>query len=419
MFRILRPAFAVLPVLLSPLIASADDPTEAAGVNLSTEEGFGARHSGMAIDFAGFQRDANAVANAPAAMNDVDDFTFATAHAEKFGEAKYDDFAVLIPFEARSTMGLGIARYGVSNIEYHTVEHAFESQPEGLFSTADYLLVAGFSRRWGDPRSGVLDAGANLHLLYRQLDQDGFGTRADAQASYTWQGLYRVGAMVKGLIPSSAKWESGYVEYEAPDILIGAALKVPAPYFYGTLEAAYQTEGLLQKRAISRVKAVGSPDFIDILASGNLGAEFLFDFGLSVRFGFTELYLARDAAALSTFGIGYNWHGIAGLDYSFTPHPDLLASHRISVQFTPSFRKFNGRGFRAQRAPAAPPAGQSEEKAAPATPSASPNPGTPAPEKSAEPAPSPETPKTAPAGGNENRPAETAPEGKEILEQDE
>ena len=37
-----------------------------------------------------------------------------------------------------------------------------------------------------------------------------------------------------------------------------------------------------------------------------------------------------------------------GVDYSFTPHPDLLSTHRVSVQFTPAFPKFNGRNFRRQ-----------------------------------------------------------------------
>lgn len=322
-----------------------DGWNEAAGVNLSLEEGFGARHSGMAITFAGFQADANAVANAPAAMNDVDDFTFSTAHAEKFGEAKFDDLSLIVPFESRSTLGLGISRYGVSGIDLRPEGVSpLESQPAGQFSIADYLVVAGFSRRWGD-----LDLGASFNFLYRQLDQDGFGMRADAMAQYTWNRNFRVGALIKGIIPSSASWESGYSEYEAPDLYLGFAARFPAPYFYGTLQAAYQSEGLLQERAKSQVEAMGSrlhQDPIEALKAGNAGLEFLFDFGLVVRFGFSELRFASEALSSATFGLGYTWKKVLGLDYSFAPHPDLLSTHRIALQFTPAFPRFNGRNFR-------------------------------------------------------------------------
>lgn len=427
MFSALRSAPA-LPTLLLWLAATspvrADGFQEASGVNLTADEGFGARHSGMATTFSGFQRDANAVANSPAGINDVDDFAFATAHAEKFGEAKYDDFAVLIPFEARSTLGVGLARYGVSDIEYRDGTHPFQSQPDGLFSAADYLVVAGFARRWGG-----LDAGINLHMLYRQLDQDGFGVRSDAMVQYTWDGLVpttmqrgvgtagrmRVAALIKGLLPSSARWESGYAEYESPDVQLGASFRIPLPYFYGTWEVAGQTEGLLRKAAKSQSETNGATLFEDPtknLAMSNFGTEFLFDFGLALRFGLSQLDLSGDAASATTFGIGYNWRGIAGIDYSFTPHADLLASHRISLQVTPSFRNFHGRGFRAQGKPSV--AVRRMETSAPPPPAAEPTRA--APEKTAPPS-SGASP--APAPEPEKKPAQPEPDGKEILEQDE
>lgn len=338
----------LVPSLCLSQDGDADGWNEAAGVNLTLEEGFGARHSGMAITFAGFQADANAVANAPAAMNDVDDFTFSTAHAEKFGEAKFDDLSLIVPFESRSTLGLGVSRYGVSGIDLRPEGVSpLESQPAGQFSIADYLVVAGFSRRWGD-----LDLGASFNFLYRQLDQDGFGMRADAMAQYTWRRNFRVGALIKGVIPSSATWESGYSEYEAPDLHLGLAARVPAPYFYGTLQTAYQTEGLFQNRAKAQAEALGSRIHqapMDALKAGNAGLEFLFDFGLMVRFGLSELRFASEALSSAAFGLGYTWKKVLGLDYSFAPHPDLLSTHRIALQFTPAFPKFNGRNFRPGR----------------------------------------------------------------------
>ncbi len=394
-----------------------DGVNQASGVNLTVDEGFGARQSGMGITFATFQRGADAVINAPAAMNDVDDFTFATAHAEKFGAAQFDDFAFLLPFEANSTLGVGISRYGVSGIDLRPEGgNPLQSQPQGVFSIADYLVAGAFARRWGG-----LDMGFHLDLLYRHLDQDGLGIRGDAMGQYTWNGRYRVSALAKGLIPSSAHWESGYTEYELPDLFIGGAARFPAPYFYGNLEVAWQSEGLFARQGKS-TRQLNTADPIerpmDFLAASNAGLEFLFDFGLSLRAGLNE-FATKAVTSTAAFGIGYDWRHILAVDYSFTPHPDLLSTHRVSLQLTPAFPKLNGLGYRHRGgpspAPRAPlgksisptlespesaPAGQVPESlesqpAAPAAPSG----GVPA---------TVEPPKPAPAGGE-----------KEILENDE
>jgi hypothetical protein len=55
-----------------------------------------------------------------------------------------------------------------------------------------------------------------------------------------------------------------------------------------------------------------------------------------------------------SFGVGYSWRRILGLDYSFSPHPGLLSSHRVALHFTPAFPKFNGRDYREGRMGAAP-----------------------------------------------------------------
>ena len=339
----------LVPALFRSHAEDFDGLNEAVGVNQSLEEGFGARPSGMAVGFPAFQRDADAVANAPASMNDVDDFTFSTSHVEKFGEAKFDAFAFLFPFESHSTLGLGISRYGISGIEmWREGTDPRAAQPDGVFSIADYLLVGAFARRWGG-----LDMGFNMNLIYRHLDQDGIGMRGDGMIQYTWSDRFRVSGLMKGLIPSSASWESGYSEYEAPEVYLGGAARFPAPYFYGTLEAAWQSEGLFHRTARSSVDLVDSRAWDkpqEFLASSNLGLEFLFDFGLAVRLGVSE-FSSKSLSSVATFGMGYNWRRILGLDYGFTPHPGLLSTHRISLQFTPAFPKFKGKDFRYRGAP--------------------------------------------------------------------
>jgi hypothetical protein len=338
----------LIPCLTLSKAGNFDQLNEATGVNQTLDEGFGARHSGMAISFAGFHRDADAIANAPAAMTDIDDFTFSSAHAEKFGEAKFDNIAFLLPFEAHSTLGLGISRYGISGIDLRPEGSSqLQSQAPEVFSVADYMFVTAFARRWAG-----LDVGFNFNLIYRQLDQDGIGMRGDAMAQYTWWDDFRLAVLFKGLIPSSAAWESGYSEYEPSDIYLGAAARFPTPYFYGSIQLAVQSEGLFQKqaRAVGSLKGdrlYESPK--EFLSTLNLGAEYLFDFGLACRFGLQELAATKDFSSIATFGIGYNWRQRLGLDYSFTPHPDLLSTHRISIQFTPVFPKFSGKGFRPQK----------------------------------------------------------------------
>ncbi|GEM_PF-1536785 len=335
--------------LLSVHAENLDGLNEAVGVNQTVEEGFGARQSGMATTFAPFQRNADAVANSPASMNDVDDFTFSTSHAEKFGEAKFDDFAFLFPLESRTTLGLGLSRYGVSGIEnWPEGSNPLASQPPEVFSIADYLVVGAFARRWGG-----FDLGLNLNILYRHLDQDGIGMRGDGMAQYTWADRFRVSALMKGLVPSSASWESGYAEYEAPEIYLGGATRLPAPYFYGTLEAAWQSEGLFHRtaRSVNGLNASRAWDKpADFFAASNLGLEFDFDFGLAVRVGISE-FSSSAFTSVASLGVGYTWRHIVGLDYSFTPHPDLLSTHRVSLEFTPSFPKFQGRDYRYRGSP--------------------------------------------------------------------
>jgi len=328
--------------------SDGNGPEQASGVNLTADEGFGARQSGMAITFPSFQHGADAAVNSPAGMNDVDDFTFATSHAEKFGRAQFDDFALIMPFAANASLGLGLSRFGVSDIELRPEgTDPLAPRPQGLFSVADYVVTGSFARRWGD-----FDLGFGLDLLYRHLDQNGVGMRADGMAQYTWYGRFRLAALVKGLAPSSAHWESGYTEYEAPDLYLGGSGSFPAPYFYGNLEASFQTEGLLSDHGKSQVEANGAnlqSDPLKLLATTHVGLEFLFDFGMAVRAGLTEI-APHSLASTATFGIGYTWRHILGIDYSFTPHPDLLSTHRISLQLTPAFPKLDGRGFRPRRA---------------------------------------------------------------------
>ncbi len=338
-----RPARLIVPVLLAAAF-SVDAFERVSGVNLTADEGFGARHHGMALSRAGFAQGADAVVNAPASMNDVDHFTFSTAHAEQFGLATFDNFAVLVPWHAQGTLGFGVARYAVADVE-HRVETPgpVSATPDGLFTTSDWVVTGSMARRFG-----AFDVGGSVHLLRRQLDQTGMGLRADAMAQYTFDRRYRFGTHVRGLVPSMARWESGHAEYEAPEASLFAAGRWDVPYFYGALQAGIETRGLLQEggrssRHLDGERALTSP--AAALRTASVGAEFNFDFGLSLRAGFDELAPAAWSSS-ARLGIGYNWRNIVGIDYAFAAHPYLDESHRVALQFTPAFPNFDGRNFR-------------------------------------------------------------------------
>jgi hypothetical protein len=328
--------------------AGAHALEQASGVNLTADEGFGARHLGMALTRAGFGKGADAAVNAPASMNDVNDFTFTTAHAEQFGLARFDNFALVVPWHAQSTLGFGVARYAVSGIEQRseTVGQP-ASEPDALFDASDWDVTGAFARRFAVGADAV-DVGGTVHLLRRQLDQGGLGMRGDAMAQYTYDDRLRAGAYVRGLVPSMTRWESGYSEYEAPEAVLFFAMRKDVPYFYGSLEAGFETPGLLQPGARSSRSVDGARGITDpasALATSKVGAEFNFNFGLSLRAGFDELAPGAWTSS-ARLGMGYDWRHILAIDYAFAAHPYLGESHRIALRFTPSFPKFEGRGFR-------------------------------------------------------------------------
>jgi hypothetical protein len=318
---------------------------QTSGANLTASEGFGARQQGMAVQRAGFAQGADAVVNAPASMNDVNDFTFSTGHAEQFGMARFDNFALLVPWHAQSTLGLAVARYSVTGIpEYGAdYDHGTESDPDGLFNAADWMVTGAFARRFGE-----FDVGGAVHLLRRQLDQSGLGMRGDLMGQYTYDRRYRFGAYVRGALPSTAAWEEGLTEYEVPEASLFVSGLWPLPYFYGSLQAALETPGILQYggRSSSRLEGErGVTDPVSVIQTSRVGAEFNFDFGLSLRAGFNELAPSAWGSS-ARLGMGYNWRNILGIDYAFSAHPYLDQSHRVSLRFTPSFPRFEGRNFR-------------------------------------------------------------------------
>ncbi len=318
--------FMLTGILSTGLSSALENVT---GINRTADEGFGARSGslgGLSLSMPG---EAASVANFPAALRDVTSVTVIVGHSSRMSEASYDYAVAAMPLE-KATLGLGLARYGVDNIPLTDVNTHLQNNQIRYFSVADYMAIFALARSWKN-----LDVGANLALLLRDYDQIGMGMRGDLSARYRYEN-YTLSALSKGFLPSSARWESGYSEYEDPDVYFGIGGRWPAPYFYGEMRAAFESEGLFQKKAKSASALRGSRAWEggDPLLSGNLGAEFLFDFGLAFRAGIAEL---RPAVWDNNYslGLGYTWMGRIGIDYGFSAQPELGGSHRLSLHWFP------------------------------------------------------------------------------------
>src|SRR5690606_6150376 len=137
-------------------------------------------------------------------------------------------------------------------------------------------------------------------------------------------------------------------EYEAPEAVLFLAMRRELPYFYGTLQAGFETPGILQPGARSSGSLEGErglTDPLSVLKTSKAGAEFDLGFVRSLRAGCDEIAPGGSASS-ARLGMGYDWRGILAVDYAFAAHPYLGESHRVALRFTPAFPRFEGRGFR-------------------------------------------------------------------------
>jgi hypothetical protein len=325
---------------LLAITPSFADFSENRGVNATLEEGYGARHRAQGLEFGGWQTGADAVTLSPAGMNDVPDFTFSTSHSERFGRANYDHFSLLTPLSTTTSLGLGLSRFGVSQIEFHSVQEANPNFSE-TFSVADYAFAVAYARSLGP-----LDFGGVLHTVMRSLDQYGLGMRGDLMTSYSTD-RFRATVLWKGALPSSARWESNYLEYAPSDVLLSLGIRGNSPYFYGRYQLVWESPGLFQIESRNAYRTTTSrayEDPITALKDSHWGGEFAFDFGLSLRAGI--IGLPQSGLPEPRLGAGYSYHGWVGFDYAFVPHSELGASHYLSLSWTPTFPKFQGKNFR-------------------------------------------------------------------------
>lgn len=322
---------SVTTSLLAPCLFAAD---RVVGTNATLETIAGARSAGVGGAAMAVDEDYLELSENPYQLARVQNGWAAFSHVAYYEGTQYDYASAVFPLGPGQGLGIGFSRFGADDIPWIPEG---EPIPEGsdysTFSIADYVLSLDWGRRFGK-----LEAGLSFHGLYRDLgDQTGWGFRGDMGARYPVFRFLDVSALLKGWTSSAATWESDEFEYSSPELYIAGNFKQSVPYFYGTLRLLWQSAGFFHREDRNESwdgEAHGgrlwrSP--VDWLAGGRAGAEFDFDFGLSLRGGLAEIGEPESWTAGAGLKLS-NWFEI---DYAFESHPELSAVHRVSLQVSP------------------------------------------------------------------------------------
>ena len=257
------------------------------------------------------------------------------SHTAYYEDTKYDYASMVIPLPGNQGLGVSFSRFGADDIPYI---REGDPLPEGTdyntLSIADWV----FSVAWGRRIIDRLDLGLAFHVLYRDMDQSGWGFRGDASARYQIKDDFYVSGLLKGWTSSAASWESGEFEYSAPEFYLALSYGFPVRYLYGKFNFYWQSAGLFhhESRNLDFEEDTKSgeriwEDPLDWLSGGRGGVEFSFDFGLKLRVGLSSFTTFKSVTA----GAGLTIAKFLVVDYAFESHPVFSPVHRVSVNFSP------------------------------------------------------------------------------------
>ena len=257
------------------------------------------------------------------------------SHTAYYEDTQYDFASVTIPLGLDQGLGISFARFGADDIPYIREGDAL---PEGsdyeTLSIADWMLSA----TWGKKIFDRFELGVGFHLLYRDMDQSGFGFRGDAGLRYRIMDDFYVAGLLKGWTSSATVWGSGEFEYAAPDLYLAASYGLDVRYLYGKFGFYWQSAGVFRHEprdlGYETDESRGKPLWkspLDWLSGGHAGIEFNFDFGLSLRAGLSSFTTFESFTA----GAGLVIAKFLRVDYAFESHPVLSPVHRVSVSISP------------------------------------------------------------------------------------
>jgi hypothetical protein len=257
------------------------------------------------------------------------------SHTAYYEDTKYDYASMVIPLSQNQGLGVSFSRFGADDIPYI---REGEPLPEGsdynTLSIADWV----FSVSWGRRIMDRLDLGLAFHVLYRDMDQSGWGFRGDASARYQIMDDFYVSGLLKGWTSSAVSWESGEFEYSAPEFYVALSYGLPVAYLYGKFNFYWQSAGFFHhdSRDLDFDEDTHGgeriwEDPLDWLSGGRGGVEFAFDFGLKLRVGLSSFTTFKSVTA----GAGLTIMNFLVVDYAFESHPVFSPVHRVSVSFSP------------------------------------------------------------------------------------
>lgn len=328
--------WAVVALAATLLLAGASSAADrVVGANATLDMEPGARSAALGSATMAVDGDYLGLTANPYQLANVNYAWASFSHTEYYEDTKFDFASAAIPLSEGQGIGVSFSRFAADDIPYI---REGEPLPEGsdykTLSIADWV----FSVSWGRRLTDRLDLGVGFHLLYRDMDQTGFGFRGDAGLRFRAVDSLFVSAMLKGWTSSATTWESGEFEYSAPEVYLAVSYSLPVAYLYGKLNFYWQGAGLFHHEAraldFETDEEVGSPIWespLDWLSGGRGGIEFAFDFGLSVRAGLSSFTTFKSFTA----GAGLVIAKFLKVDYAFESHPVFSPVHRVSISVSP------------------------------------------------------------------------------------
>lgn len=314
------------------------------GANATLSEVASPRIAAMGGAGLGVSGDALSASGAPAHLLDVQSYWLAFTHSTHFAGARYDHLAGSLPVDSTTALGISLARYGIDDIPW--IKEG-EVLPEGsdfaTLSIADYVFGTTLARAFG-----FWEAGISVFILYRKLDQSGWGFRGDAALRYR-QKHWFVGAHLEGFTGSQVRWQSGWKEFSPAEMRLGGGWKHSFPYFYGTLHLGMQSAGMFHQggrlldwrrgdltdtSANAIVDIGGKRPFespLQWMQESSAGLEFRFDWGASIRAGLQTI----NQLGSYTLGGGLQPVPWMSVDYGLVNHPVLGKKHRVALSLSP------------------------------------------------------------------------------------
>ena len=294
-----------------------------------------ARHAALANSVLAQNGDAASIYTNPASLLHLRYNSFSLSHAEHFESSRYDALQFNMNLDTNSSMAFSLARFAETGIPETQEGAVYEGSDYPTFDIQDLVFSGAFAQRWS-----FLELGAAVHFLHRQLDQQGFGYRMDLSANTEWKGL-RSSILWKGISTSGVIWENS-TEWEPSDIFLGLSYQHDVPYFYGSFTLAAQTQGIFQNTGKSNAliddnTLAGDDLFNDPgtwIQSSGISLEYQSQYKFSLRGGLEHIHSLKSYS----FGAGLRQvFKVLDIDYGFMNHPELNATHRVSIQIFPKF----------------------------------------------------------------------------------